>query len=212
MGAVSRVRAATGAVSAAAEARPLLLSVGFTAAKTGAADAIAQTCLEGGPFDARRNAAFWVFGAWFLGGAQYLALVRGMRAALPDLDRCMELPLRQRLRDGGFHRLVLTQSLLEMGAWVPAAYFPMYYWTKMTIEGSSSLDRVAATLRANLVSDLRAFYLAWIPFTLANYVVTPLWLRVPAIGAYSMLWTVYLSVTRGPPEHSRPRRSAPRQD
>lgn len=186
-----------------AKRHPLLFSVGFSALKTGAADAVAQTCLNGSAghdaqrrFDWRRNAAFWMFGAWFLGWAQYLVLVCGMRVAFPGLKRHMTVPLGQRLRDAAFHRTVLRQSLFELGLWVPFAYLPAYYWTKMTVQGASA-DRIVSTLRSNWVTDLYAFYTAWVPFTLANYYATPLWLRVPAIGAHSMLWTVYLSATRG---------------
>lgn len=183
-----------------ARRNPLALSVGVASCKTGLADAITQTCVEDrsprGGFDWRRNAAFWVFGAWFLGGAQYLVLVGGMRAAFPGLGGYMAAPVGRRVREARFHRLVVAQSLFEMGVWVPFVYFPMYYCTRMGIQGSTG-GQVLGALRANWCADLRAYYAAWVPFTLANYYLTPLWARVPAIGAYSMLWTVYLSMTRG---------------
>lgn len=189
-----------------ARTRPLLFSVGTASLKTGTADAVAQVGWVDGDgvsptsssgFDWQRNAAFWVFGAWFLGGAQYVVLVDGMRAAAPRLGRYMALSPRRRLRLGAFRRSAALQCAFELGLWVPFAYYPMYYWTKMGIQGAPA-DRILAELRANWGADLRAFYAAWAPFTLANYCLTPLWLRVPAIGAYSMLWTVYLSVVRGP--------------
>lgn len=175
---------------------PLTFSVGFTSVKTGAADYITQIYIERGEFDARRNLAFWVFGGWFLGGVQYWFYVVFMGRVFPRAESFALLTPRQKLRDWRGQWSVVQQLALDMLFWEPFAYFPMFYQTKIRIQGGTGSDAMNA-YRRNIRSDLINFYTVGIPSFLFNFSVCPMWMRVPFVGLYSFFWTTFLSFKRG---------------
>lgn len=97
-------------VLAFAKTRPLVFSIGFTSFKTGLADFVTQTQIEKREtLDVKRNATFWLFGAWFLGGVQYGVYVKLFSRLFPRAEAFALLPLREKLRDTAGQATVVKQ-------------------------------------------------------------------------------------------------------
>ena len=47
--------------------------------------------------------------------------------------------------------------------------------------------------------DVPAIWSFWVPVQTLNFLVSPLWARVPVTAAASLLWTSYVSFSRGCP-------------
>lgn len=97
---------------------PFWFSFGFTAVKTGAADAVTQLKIEGRKeLDVPRNLAFWVFGAWFLGGVQYWFYVNVLGKWFSRAATFALLPLRHKFQDTAGQRQVVGQVAVDMLLW-----------------------------------------------------------------------------------------------
>ena len=176
---------------------PFAFSVGFTSAKTGFADYLAQTRIEKrDKVDLKRNAAFWVFGAWFLGGAQYACFVKLFTRLFPRAEAFAMKPLREKLRDKAGQRALGGQLLLDQLIWEPCVYFPMFWLTKLKIQGGTVSDAYDAW-RRNIGTDVVHLWMTCGPVMFINFTFCPLWLRVPFVSIYSFAWTIYLSFARG---------------
>ncbi|KAJ8598495.1 hypothetical protein CTAYLR_001360 [Chrysophaeum taylorii] len=175
---------------------PLSFSVAFTSVKTGAADYITQTYIERQDFDIHRNFAFWVFGAYFLGGVQYFFYVRVLGRWFPRAEAFALLPPRAKLKDTEGQRQVLYQLAVDMFLFEPFVYFPMFYQTKIRIQGGDGDDALRAYTR-NIAQDIQNFWCVGVPAFLFNFTFCPMWLRIPFIAVYSFFWTCFLSFKRG---------------
>ena len=176
---------------------PLFFSVSFTSFKTGLADYLVQTYIEKeDEFDWKRNLAFWVFGAWFLGAAQYGVYVKVFGSMFPHAEKFAAKPFRDKLKDFNGQRDVLKQVSLDMLIWEPFFYFPFFYQTKIQIQGGTANDAFNAYQR-NFTTDMPALWKAGVPSYLINFAFMPFHYRVPFVGVYSLLWTSYISYRRG---------------
>ncbi|KAJ1452954.1 hypothetical protein M885DRAFT_444356 [Pelagophyceae sp. CCMP2097] len=197
MSLLSPLRAFVDQLTYPARTHPWKFSIIFTSAKTGLADYLTQTQLEKcETFDYRRNAVFWVFGAWFLGGFQYAAYVHGFTRMFPAAARFTILPPREKLKDYAGQRAVVGQVTFDMLIFEPFIYFPCFYQTKGWLNGQTPLE-AHGSWRKNVVEDVVAFWSVGIPAFTFNFAFCPLWMRVPFVGVYSLFWTTYLSYKRG---------------
>lgn len=97
---------------------PFSFSIGFTAVKTGASDALTQFKFEGREeLDVKRNLAFWIFGAWFLGGVQYWFYVKILGRWFTRAEAFAMLPLNKKLTDWAGQRQVVGQVAVDMLLW-----------------------------------------------------------------------------------------------
>lgn len=176
---------------------PFVFSIILTGVKTGAADYLVQTRIEKkDAFDYRRNAAFWLFGAWFLGGTQYMAQVKLLQHWFPAAGPFLARSFREKLRDRAGQRAVMWQCVCNLVVWDPFVYFPLFWLTKIKVQGGSARDAFEAYKR-NIKSDMIMLYKIGGPFTVFNFTMSPYWLRVPMTAAYSFFFTALVSVRRG---------------
>lgn len=197
-------------VLAFAKTRPLVFSIGFTSFKTGLADFVTQTQIEKREtLDVKRNATFWLFGAWFLGGVQYGVYVKLFSRLFPRAEAFALLPLREKLRDTAGQATVVKQVALDMLVWEPFFYFPTFYQTKFWVQGRDPLDAWRTYCR-NISSDIVDMWRFGVPAFFFNFTFCPMWARVPFVGLYSLFWTMYLSFQRGSEGSTEPQTETPR--
>mmetsp|Transcript_17386 Transcript_17386/g.54296 ORF Transcript_17386/g.54296 Transcript_17386/m.54296 type:complete len:211 (+) Transcript_17386:14-646(+) len=176
---------------------PFSFSLTFTAAKTGAADAMTQLCIEKRErLDVKRNLAFWLFGAYFLGGVQYWFYVTVLGRWFSRAASFALLPPREKLVDYVGQRQVVQQVAVDMILWEPFVYFPALYATKFSVQGGTAIEAYDAYSR-NFYEDVKAMWCAGIPSFTFNFIFCPMWMRVPFIGLYSFFWTTFISFKRG---------------
>jgi hypothetical protein len=177
--------------------RPLFFAISFTSFKTGLADYLVQTYVEKEEqFDWKRNLGFWVFGAWFLGAAQYGLYVKVFDRIFPRAEKFTKKTLKNKIKDFQGQRDVLKQVSIDMLLWEPFVYFPCFYQTKIQIQGGSAEDAFNAYKR-NFTNDITTFWKVGVPTYLINFTFIPYHYRVPFVGAYSLIWTGYISKQRG---------------
>mmetsp|Transcript_20334 Transcript_20334/g.26351 ORF Transcript_20334/g.26351 Transcript_20334/m.26351 type:complete len:197 (-) Transcript_20334:114-704(-) len=176
---------------------PFSFSLILTSAKTGAADYMTQIYIEKREtLDIKRNVAFWVFGAWFLGGVQYYFYCNIYKAWFPRAESFALLPLREKLKDKAGQSQVVQQVAIDMLLFEPFVYFPCFYQNKIRIQGGTGRDAWNAYVR-NVQADVIEFWKYGIPAFTFNFTFCPMYLRIPFIALYSFGWTAYLSFLRG---------------
>ena len=190
---------------------PISFGVSVSAAKTVAADAFAQTRLEGRSLhelDLRRTGIFFVWGSCYLGGVQYFIYnILFPRFLFPSVGSFIAKPLAQRLADRNGMLTVAKQVWLDQVVHHPLVLFPAFYCVKETIESGGTLQPGSAVVRdalqkyrANFVDDLKVCWGVWIPSFFFNFTICPLWMRVPFVAVVSFGFTSYFSFMRGSPQ------------
>ena len=184
---------------------PISLSLATATAKTAAADALTQRCIEGRPaIDTRRTALFTVFGFYYLGGFQYWLYVRCFARWFPSAKRFGEhATIADRCRDAVGLRELAAQTFLGNFVHIPLVFFPCFYVTQELITNGAAPQPqhapVATALRRyrdNAWDDLRSAWAIWVPGH-AIFFAVPLWLRLPLNHAMSFAFVCVLSLTRG---------------
>jgi protein Mpv17 len=189
---------------------PFAFGVGVAAAKTSAADYLAQTLVEGKKeVDWRRNGLFFVWGAGYLGGVQYFVYVHLFsRVLFPSAATFLAKPLRARFADKEGMVVVLKQLGIDQFLHHPFVVFPTFYCVKEFIEqGSLTQETVPVALqkyRNNFFQDCQICWQVWIPANFINFAVCPPWMRVPFVAGVSFGFTTYFSFLRGAPQSSEP--------
>jgi len=190
-------------VFALAKRHPLGFAVGYGGAKTVAADALVQTCIERvDRFDPRRSAVFLLFGCVQVGFVQYQVFVNGMVRLFPSAATFAALPLAAKLRDVAGLRNVGLQVILDQFVYHPLMYFPVFYTCKELVQGSASspAHTVGNALRRyvpNAIDDLKALWKIFIPVSIFQFSVVPLHLRVPTHATAGFIWCAILSGMHG---------------
>ena len=90
-------------------------------------------------------------------------------------------------------------------------YFPSFYAVQSLYQGGRAADGLAK-FRASWREDVPAIWSFWVPVQTLNFLVSPLWARVPVTAAASLLWTSYVSFSRGCPGPSCPQDAPTRCD
>ena len=189
------------ALSVTAFARAHPFAVGATAAtlKAATADCMIQTCVEQRKeIDIKRVAVFTTFCFGFTGCWQYYLYNRVMPRLFPNVDRFLALPVRERLRSPAGLRAVGGQVAIENVLNNALLYFPSFYAVQSLYQGGRASDGLTK-FRASWREDVPAIWSFWVPVQTMNFLVSPLWLRVPVTAAASLLWTSYVSFSRGCP-------------
>jgi hypothetical protein len=81
-------------------------------------------------------------------------------------------------------------------------YFPSFYAVQSLYQGGRAADGLAK-FRASWREDVPAIWSFWVPVQTLNFIVSPLWARVPVTAAASLLWTSYVSFSRGVRDRAR---------
>ncbi|KNC50766.1 peroxisomal membrane family protein [Thecamonas trahens ATCC 50062] len=177
--------------------RPFAFGMVFSGCKTSFADGLIQKVVEKREtMDWRRNASFALFGFVYLGAIQYALYVPVFQRIFPYTTQWLAKPIRARLKDTRGLRTMLAQVGLDQCVHHPLMYFPAFYGTKVLVNGGS-VAQARAEYVGNLPSDMVALWKIWVPATIINFTVSPLWFRIPFVACTSLVWTCILSAMRG---------------
>ena len=77
-------------------------------------------------------------------------------------------------------------------------YFPSFYAVQSLYQGGRAIDGLAK-FQERWREDVPAIWSFWVPVQTVNFLASPLWARVPVTAAASLLWTSYVSFSRGCP-------------
>ena len=179
---------------------PFAFGVGVSTVKTSFSDLLVQKVVEQKKeVDWRRNAAFCSFGFFYLGGVQYALYVPIFGRMFPNAASFAAKSLKDKLKDTKGQIALFSQVFLDQCVHHPLMYFPAFYMTKEVVTSNGNPDFVKALsqYRQNMVDDLKALWKIWVPATLVNFAIMPMWARIPTVAATSMVWTCILSAMRG---------------
>ena len=123
---------------------------------------------------------------------------RVMPRLFPNVDAFLALPVRERLKSAAGLRAVGGQVAIENILNNALLYFPSFYAVQSLYQGGRAIDGLAK-FRASWREDVPAIWSFWVPVQTLNFLVSPLWARVPVTAAASLLWTSYVSFSRGCP-------------
>ncbi|CAH0365679.1 unnamed protein product [Pelagomonas calceolata] len=188
-------------VTAFARAHPFAVGASAATLKAATADCMIQTCVEGrrcDEIDIKRVAVFTTFCFGFTGCWQYYLYNRVMPRLFPNVDAFLVLPVRERLRSAAGLRAVGGQVAIENVLNNALLYFPSFYAVQSLYQGGRAIDGLAK-FRERWREDVPAIWSFWVPVQTANFLFSPLWARVPVTAAASLLWTSYVSFSRGCP-------------
>ena len=170
---------------------PLSFAVGISTAKAALSDEFAQRVVEGRRGDAldrTRTMVFTAFGCTYCGCAQYAIYSR----LYPWLV-------------GSFRSNSVKASLtllVDMTIQIPFVYFPSFYAAQEVVEAlchdrDISVSTATQKWRANLLTDMAACSMFWIPANGVNFYFLPAHWRVPYIAVVGFVWLAGLSWYRG---------------
>ncbi|KAJ1478894.1 hypothetical protein T484DRAFT_1960099 [Baffinella frigidus] len=202
-----------GGLLAFAQANPFVTQLGVSTVKTGAADILTQTTVEGKGFweiDWKRNMVFVLFGAAYLGGFQYWIQVNMFRKWFPGMDRFANSTMAQKLKDGPGMLSAAKQVCFDVFVHLPFMYFPVFYSVKESVQGSSwnPVDWVkdgCTKYYNNFAKDFQVMFTLWAPADVVLFSL-PMWLRMPGRHMVSFGWTAYLSFLRGGAQVEAPKK------
>ncbi len=179
---------------------PFAFGVGISTVKTSFSDLLVQKVVENKKeVDWKRNAAFCTFGFFYLGGVQYALYVPVFGRMFPNAASFAAKSLKDKLKDTRGQIALLSQVFLDQCVHHPLMYFPAFYMTKevVTSDGNPDFGKALAQYRENMMDDLKALWKIWVPATMVNFAIMPMWARIPTVAATSMIWTCILSAMRG---------------
>jgi len=121
-----------------------------------------------------------------------------MPRLFPNVDAFLALPVRERLQSAAGLRAVGGQVAIENVLNNAVLYFPSFYAVQSLYQGGRAIDGLAK-FRERWREDVPAIWSFWVPVQTVNFLASPLWARVPVTAAASLLWTSYVSFSRGCP-------------
>ena len=172
--------------NAIATAHPVLFGMVCAGLKTVAADLTVQTVVEKKQLhevDKRRTITFGLFGVGYLGGIQYA--VFNKRSSHDKINNTKALR--------SLVGLVATEQLIH----TPFVFLPCFYMTKEVVEGDGNVDVALTKWRTNIIPDMCADMVIWVPSNLVNFAFVPQHFRVPFVALTSFAYTMVLSFMRG---------------
>lgn len=179
---------------------PFAFGVGISTVKTSFSDLLVQKVVENKKeIDWNRNMAFCTFGFFYLGGVQYALYVPIFGRLFPNAAPFAAKTMRQKMKDTKGQIALFSQVFLDQCVHHPLLYFPVFYMTKeiVTSKGNPDFIKALSLYKENMIEDLKALWKIWVPATLVNFAVMPMWARIPTVAATSMIWTCILSAMRG---------------
>ena len=186
-------------VTAFARAHPFAVGASAATLKAATADVMIQKCVEKrDEIDVKRVAVFTTFCFGFTGCWQYYLYNRIMPRLFPNVDAFLALPVRERLKSPAGLRAVGGQVAIENVLNNAVLYFPSFYAVQSLYQGGRAIDGLAK-FQERWREDVPAIWSFWVPVQTLNFLFSPLWARVPVTAAASLLWTSYVSFSRGCP-------------
>ncbi len=130
---------------------------------------------------------------------QYAIYVPIFGRMFPNAASFAGKSIREKLKDTKGQIALLSQVFLDQCIHHPFLYFPVFYMTKevVTSKGQPDFKKALNQYRQNMVEDLKALWKIWVPATMVNFAIMPMWARIPTVAATSMIWTCILSAMRG---------------
>jgi hypothetical protein len=104
---------------------PFANNIAIATCKTAAADLIAQVVIAQTPIDWERSLLFCAFGAFYLGGFQYLYQV-GVFSKIFDVDSFTKQTLEEKLKDVPGLKALAAQTVLDLTV-LTLIYLPTFY-------------------------------------------------------------------------------------
>ena len=185
---------------AIAEAHPVLFGMVCAGLKTVAADLTVQTVVEKKQLhevDKRRTITFGLFGVGYLGGIQYAVFNKVLPAMWPRASNFAMRSSHDKINNAKALRslvgLVATEQLIH----TPFVFLPCFYMTKEVVEGDGNVDCALKKWRRNIIPDMCADMIIWVPSNLVNFAFVPQHFRVPFVALTSFAYTMVLSFMRG---------------
>ena len=196
-----------------ARSQPYKFNIIIATFKTALCDLLVQRYIEKREeISWSRNAIFWAFGCFYLGGLQWFIYVDVFKVLWPNMQTFANMTLREKLANPAGIRALFGQVAFDNFIHYPLIYFPFFYVFKQGIQGGDSTAAGGATdaatramsvatsglskYRDNCVEDNMKMWALWIPGDLIVYAV-PIWIRMPLNHGFSFIWTCYLSFLRG---------------
>jgi len=183
-----------------AEAHPVLFGMVCAGLKTVAADLTVQTVVEKKQLhevDKRRTITFGLFGVGYLGGVQYAVFNKVLPAMWPRASNFAMRSSHDKINNAKALRslvgLVATEQLIH----TPFVFLPCFYMTKEVVEGDGDIDCALKKWRTNIIPDMCADMVIWVPSNLVNFAFVPQHFRVPFVALTSFAYTMVLSFMRG---------------
>lgn len=181
---------------------PFVNNIMIATVKTAAADLLAQTVISQTPvseIDFQRSLLFCLFGAFYLGGFQYLYQVQVFKK-LFDIEKFTSQPWSEKLKDGQGLKALASQTALDLSI-LSVVYLPTFYVFKASVFSASLdpnvwLNTGLSNFQTNFAKDEVDLLRVWLPADLVCFSV-PLYLRLPVRHIVSFVWTAYLSFVRG---------------
>eukprot|EP00656_Telonema_subtile_P025082 TRINITY_DN27207_c0_g1_i2.p1 TRINITY_DN27207_c0_g1~~TRINITY_DN27207_c0_g1_i2.p1 ORF type:complete len:128 (-),score=15.23 TRINITY_DN27207_c0_g1_i2:169-552(-) len=96
------------------------------------------------------------------------------------------------IRDRSLVQVGLDQLLV-----FPLVYFPLFYTLQAGMDPNLKVSDGLQRWRSSLWGDCTTAWTVWAPVQLANFAFVPVQWRAPFISTTGVLWTVYLSHTKG---------------
>jgi len=185
---------------AVATAHPVLFGMVCAGLKTVAADLTVQTVVEKKQLhevDKRRTITFGLFGIGYLGGIQYAVFNKVLPAMWPRASNFAMRSSHDKINNAKALRslvgLVATEQLIH----TPFVFLPCFYMTKEVVEGDGNVDVALTKWRRNIIPDMCADMVIWVPSNLVNFAFVPQHFRVPFVALTSFAYTMVLSFMRG---------------
>jgi hypothetical protein len=199
---------------------PNAFQIAIACVKTGAADLLVQTQVEGrtlsydkggnGTVDTKRSWLFCAFGGLFLGVFQGHLLVTLFARWFPTMKKMAALPFSKKITYTAGLLDVLKMSLFDIFVYSPFMYFPTFFTFKEFIydlaaseqdnwDGFHPMQYGTAAFtnwKREIVEGTKATLVLWGPCNCIGFVL-PLWLRMPWRHCVSFVWTLYMSYVHG---------------
>jgi hypothetical protein len=184
--------------------RPVVFGMGLSGFKTGGVDLFVQTQIETKELkdvDRKRFLFFTSFGFLYLGCVQYAIYVPLFRNIFPNMVSFSKKSLVDKVRDKQGMKQIAYQVSLDQFIHHPFLYFPTFYIVQQIVENEKIDNKTIKTglgrYEENYQTDLFALWKIWIPATIINFTINPMWMRIPFTAMTSVLWTAMLSIMRG---------------
>lgn len=187
-----------------ARKHPVVFGMVISSIKTSLVDLLVQVQIEERSFQEinwKRNFLFGSFGLVYLGGVQYFIYVPLFRTLFPRTEMYSKLSFREKIHHPA-RKEILLQVVMDQMIHHPFIYFPCFYATKEIINHpklslSKNIKNGFEKYTANYSEDLTSLWKIWIPATMFNFLLSPLWMRIPVTATFSILWTAIISKMRG---------------
>jgi len=154
---------------------------------------------SGKPVDVKRSAFFCAFGL-YQGVAQWFVYVVAFSRMFPGAIRFANMPMAEKLRNPAGMKQLVGQIGVDLFAYVPFVYYPVFYAFQGYFH-EDSLQTCVDRYKSNFAVDVVAQVAFWGPADIICF-SAPAWMRLPISHLGGFGWNSILSWLRGDVEES----------